>query len=88
MSNGGTLEEVDAEISILHDAKRAHETCADHARSLVKDAVRAQDLARDAELYARAEQDQQQAIADEYAGEIDKLLEERAALIPKPRDGE
>lgn len=82
MSNGGTIEEVDAEITILRDAKRAHEACSTHAETLISDALRAQTLARDAELYARQELDQQQQIVADYTGEIDLLLEERGALIP------
>jgi hypothetical protein len=80
MSNGGTIVELDAQITVLQDAKRAHEACATHAEMLVSDALRAQALARDAELYARQELDQQREIAADYAAEIDILLEERAAL--------
>lgn len=80
MSNGGTIAEVDAEITILRDAKRAHEACVSHAEGLVDEALRAQALARDAELFARQEADEQRGIVGDYTAEIDLLLEERAAL--------
>lgn len=88
MSNGGTVEEIEAEINILHAARRAHEACRDHARTLIADAERAAALARDAELYARREMEQQQALVDEYDSEIDLLLGEYQALIPQQRTGE
>lgn len=86
MSTGGTVVEVDAEITILQNAKHEHEAVYANAEQLAADAQRAYDRARDAELYARREMDEQRKIIDEYAAEIDILLEERAALLPRPRE--
>lgn len=86
MSNGGTTSEVEAQIQALRQAQIATRRERANAERLENDAIHAELFARTARRKAQLIQRECDELDAWFAGELEILVQEIVALIPRPRN--